>query len=131
MVSGRVKRSSKSRGSGRVESTYLQIWRVGSGRVVFDPTREKPCLFPGLFAGHDPTRYSGQKVFKISRVGSGRVGSGRVKRLSNIAGWVRSGHEFFKSHEWGRVGSGQDFFKSHGSGQVGSRGDEKLTGRVR
>ena len=47
---------------------------------------------------------------------TGRVGSGRAKRLSNLVGRVRSG---------------QEFFKSHGSGRVGSRGDEKLTGRVR
>ena len=47
------------------------------------------------------------------RVGSGLVGS---RSLQNLAGRVRLGREFFKSH---------------GSGQVGSRGDEKLTGRVR
>ena len=32
----------------------------------------------GLFTGHSPRVGSGQKVFKISRVGSGRVGPGRV-----------------------------------------------------
>ena len=58
---------------------------------------------PGLFAGHDPTRGSGYVVFKISRVGSGRVGSGSLQNLT------------------GRVGSDQEFFKSRGSGQVGSR----------
>lgn len=29
-------------------------------------------LFPGLFTGHDPTLGLGQKLFEISRVGSGR-----------------------------------------------------------
>ncbi|CAM9124236.1 unnamed protein product, partial [Laminaria digitata] len=48
-----------------------------------------------------PTRGSGQELFKISR-----VGSGRVKRVRNITG---------------RVGSGQEVLKYRGSGRVGSR----------
>ena len=32
--------------------------------------------FSGLFTGHDLTRGSGQRGFKISRVGSGRVARG-------------------------------------------------------
>ena len=89
-----------------------------------------------------PTRGSGHVVFKISRVGSGRVessqvvfkisrvGSGPVKRRSNLVVRVKSGQVFQIS----RVGSGKsghEFFKSHGSSQIGSRGDAKLKGRVR
>ena len=51
-----------------------QNWQIGRTEKL-----------PGLFTGHDPTRGSGQGVFKISRVESGRVkrfsksrGSGRV-----------------------------------------------------
>lgn len=33
-------------------------------------------LISGQFAGHHLTRESGQEVFSISRVGSGRIGSG-------------------------------------------------------
>ena len=103
---------------------------------------------------------SGHGVFKMSRVGSCRVVSGRVE--SSRVG------KCSKSHESGRVGSGQvgvqnlkgrveyrgfqiswvrpgrvksssnltgrvgsRFFKPNGSGQAGSRGDEKLIGRVR
>ena len=79
----------------------------------------------GLFAGHDPTR-SGHAVFKISR-----VGSGRVKRCSNLVDRVKLGQQFVKSHGSGRVGSGQYFFQYRGSDEVGSNGGEKLTGRVR
>ena len=43
---------------------------------------------------------SDQEVFQISR-----VGSGRVKGFSNLAGRVRSGQEFFKSHASGRLRS--------------------------
>ena len=46
------------------------------------------------------------------RVGSGRVrkcsrshGSGRVKRFLNLASWVRSVQEFFKYHGSGQIGS--------------------------
>ena len=39
---------------------------------VFDQTDNQPGLM-----GHDPARGLGQHVFQISRVGSGRVGSGR------------------------------------------------------
>ena len=53
-------------------------------------------------------------VFKMSRAGSGqevfeisRVGSRRVKKLSKLAGRVRSGQELFKSHGSGRVKSFQ------------------------
>lgn len=50
-------------------------------------------------AGHDPTRWLGQEVFKMSRLRSGRVkylsnsrvGSGRVNIFSNLADRVRSG----------------------------------------
>ena len=51
-----------------------------------------------------------QEVFKISL-----VGSGRGKRLQNIAG---------------RVGSGQEVSKSRGSGWVGPRGVLNLAGLV-
>ena len=51
---------------------------------------------------------SGQEVFKISR-----IGSGRVKRYSNIADRVRSGLRVVRISQ---AGSGQDFFKSYGSG---------------
>ena len=56
--SGRVRRISKSRGSGRVGSG-----RVGSGRVG-----------------------SVQEVFKMSRVGSDRVGSRRLEILAGRVG---------------------------------------------
>ena len=67
-------------------------------------------FFSGLFAGHHPTRGPVQEVFKISRVGSGRVkrfqasraGSGRVETFSSLTD---------------RAGLGQDFFKFHGSDQ--------------
>ena len=55
-------------------------------------------IISGLFAGHDPTRGSGQEVFNISRVGSGQ----EVVKIS-------------------RVESGREMFKSRGSNQVGSR----------
>ena len=56
-------------------------------------------IFPGLFTGHDP---SGRRMFKMSRVGSGRVesekkwlliespgvGSGRVKSFFHLTGRV-------------------------------------------
>ena len=58
-----------------------------------------------------------------------QVGSGRDKRIKNLAGRVRSGQEFFEPHGSGRVGSDQEFFKSHGSGLVGSR-VFNITGRV-
>ena len=92
---------------------------------VHHPWQEGPS-FPGLFTGHAPTRGSGQKGFKMSRVGSGRVRrcseshgwgqvgsrgfqisrvrSGRVKRFSNLTGRVESGHEVLKMS---RVGSGR------------------------
>ena len=42
-------------------------------------------VVPELFTGHDPTGGSGQDVFEISLVGSGRVGSGReVSKLSRV-----------------------------------------------
>ena len=53
--------------------------------------------------GHDPTRGSGQEVFKTR--GSSPLGSGRVRRCS-------------KSYGSGRDGMGQVFFKSHGSGRA-------------
>lgn len=54
-----------------------------------------------LFTGHNPTLGSCQKVFKILWVGSGRVGSsrvrrssnlygsGRIRKLNNLTGWIR------------------------------------------
>ena len=69
-------------------------------------------------------------AFKISRVGSGLVGSGSVQ---NLAGRLGSGREVFKSRGsgqvrsrvlnlTGRVGSGQEMRKSsHGLGQVMTR----------
>ena len=60
-----------------------------------DIVTQVPSTFQArLFTGHDPARGPGQEVFKISRVGSGRVGSGRVRRYS-------------KSHGSGRVESGR------------------------
>ena len=53
---------------------------------------------------------SGQEVFEISR-----VGSGRLNKFSNLAG---------------RVGSGQQLFKSRGSGRVGSGGSENIAGQI-
>ena len=41
---------------------------------IFKETVLYMYKFPELFTGHDPTRGSGQGDFKISRVGSGRVG---------------------------------------------------------
>ena len=58
-----------------------------AGRAM---TREEHWIFQGFFAGHG--------VFKMSR-----IGLGRVKRFSNLAGRVRSDEEFFKSHGSGRV----------------------------
>ena len=75
------------------------------------------AFIAGLFAGH--------WVFKVSRVGSGRVRkclkshwSGRVKRFLNLAGRVRSDQKFSQSHGSGRVRPTN--FQTHGSGQVGS-----------
>ena len=71
---------------------------------------------------------SGQEGFKMSRVGSGRVGStsfqisrvgsGRVKRFSNLMGRVGSGRGVFKSPR--RVWSGwvMRCSKCHGSSRV-------------
>ena len=65
---------------------------------------------PGRFAGHEPTRGSRHGVFKMSRVGPGRVrsvpkshGSGRVKTFFNLAGLVGS-----KSCQISWVGLGRD-----------------------
>ena len=79
----------------------------------------------GFFTGHDPTRGSVQGGFKISRIGSSRVGSrgfkisrvgsGQVNRLQNLAGRVRS-----RGFKISRVGSGR----------VGSRGFQIFAGRV-
>ena len=68
---------------------------------------------------------------------TGRVGSGRVRKLSKShgSGRVGSGQEVsVKSHGSGRVGSGQEVFKSHVLGRVGSRGFQILrfgSGRVK
>ena len=77
---------------------------------------------------YNPTRGTDPVVFKMSRVGSGRVrkyskfhGSGQVgsiKRISNIMGRVRSGQEFFKSHGSGRMGSIIFQISLVGSGRV-------------
>ena len=84
-------------------------------------------LISGFFAGHDPTRGSGHVVFKTSR-----VGSGRVRKCSNLTGRVGSGQEVFKSRGWRQVRSRVFQISRVGSGRVGSgqEGDEKLTGRV-
>ena len=83
-----------------------------------------------FFAGHDPTRESGQEVLRISWVesrvrkcsktrGSGQVGSGSVQNLS------RAGSRAFQVRgRWG-----QECFKSHGSSRVNNFSD--FTGRVR
>ena len=114
--------------------------------ILLFPPQKKSCLFllcftpefSGLFAGHDPTRGSRHDVFKMSRVGSGRVGSENVQ---NVTGRVGSGQEVFKSRGSGQVGSrffqisqvgsgrvaSRNFHISwFRSGQVGSRGDEQL-----
>ena len=95
--------------------------------------------FPGLFAGHDPTRGSGDGVFKVSRVGSGRVGSGqessksqgsgrvgsrgfqisraglgRVNIFSSLTGRIRAGQQVMKSS---RARSSHDPRETRGSGQ--------------
>ena len=57
---------------------------------------------------------SGQEVFKISR-----VESGRVERFSNLVGRVRSSQDFFEPHGSGRVKSFQ--ISRVESGRVGSR----------
>ena len=95
----------------------------------------------GLSAVHDRTRGVGsrgvqnvtgrvgsdQEAFKISRVGSGQVGSGRVKSFPNLTVRVGSGRVKNFSSFTGRVGSGHFFFQikrvgsGHGSGRVGSR----------
>ena len=72
--SGRVRRISKPRGSGRVGSgqEVFKISRVGSGRV-----RRFSNLADRVGSGQDVSKFSrvgsGQDVLKISRVGSGRV----------------------------------------------------------
>ena len=75
----------------------------------------KLSLITRLFTGHDPTRGSGQGVFHISR-----VWSGRLHKSSNIAGRVGSGQEVFKHHRSGRIWSGREIFQSTGLGRVGS-----------
>ena len=74
--SGRVRRISKSRGSGRVGSGQVWSGRVGSGRVGSGRVG------------------SVQEVFKMSRVGSDRVGS---RRLEILAGRVGSGQDLLKN----------------------------------
>jgi len=86
--------------------------------------------FPGLFAGHG--------VFKMSRVGSGRVGSGSVQNLTDrvrsgrVKGFqisrVGSGRVKSFSNLTGRVGSGQEVMKSS---RVGSGHDPRETGHSR
>ena len=67
---------------------------------------------------------SGQKDSEISR-----VGSGRVRRFSNLAGRVESGREVFKVS---RVGSGPDVskFARVGSGRVKTSRSSHGSGRV-
>ena len=88
-------------------------------------TREKAQHGTAVYSKNDKnetekfqgfSRGSGHVVFKMPRIGSGRVGSGSVQNLT------------------GRVGSGQEVFKSCGSGQVGSgrvTTFSNLTGRVK
>ena len=50
-------------------------------------------LFSGLLTGHDPTRRGYETCRGLGRIGSGgllisMVGLGRVRRLSNLTGWV-------------------------------------------
>ena len=75
------------------------------------------CYYQGFSRITGCSKYhgSGQEVSKLSRVGSGPIGSGQ--QGFQVSGRVRPGQEFFQNS---RVGSGQ----------VGSR-DEKLTGKVR
>ena len=62
---------------------------------------KSPSILQGIHTDHEPARGSGQeffvfklagragsgqKVFEISLVGSGRVGSGQVGKCSNITG---------------------------------------------
>ena len=95
-------------------STFISVhcnifWSHDRIRLLYEPYQVRPyfsvlafvnSLFPGVFARHG--------VFKMSRVGSGqevfiicRVGSGRVERF-----------------QISRVGSGREFFKSRGSARV-------------
>ena len=61
---------------------------------------------------------SGQKVVDISRVGSSRVGSGRVRCCSKYHGFGRVGSESVR-YLMGRVGSGRVGSGRVGSGRVG------------
>ena len=55
----------------------LRFWTKSPLPLSFSPRgQRRPKKKTGLFMGHDPTRGMGQEVFKMSRVGSGRVGSG-------------------------------------------------------
>ena len=47
--------------------------------------------YPGLFIGLDPTRGPGQEVPKLSRVESGRVGSGGVTGRIGSGGFSFNG----------------------------------------
>lgn len=53
-------------------------------------------VISGLFTAHDPIRGLGQELFEISRVGSGRVGPGRVESgdFQPLTGWVGSDHRY-------------------------------------
>ena len=53
------------------EESELQL----EGHSYLRKTQSLTKKSPSLFAGHDPTRWSGQEGLKMSRVGSGRVGS--------------------------------------------------------
>ena len=57
-------------------------WRVSFHRTG------RPCFFPGLFAGHDPTRGSGSEglLNLADRGGSGPVESGWVRMCTKSDG---------------------------------------------
>ena len=88
---------------------------VPSDFAVSDCIR-RPIIFSdrkiaGLYAGHHPTRGSGQEGLKMSQVGPGG--------FENVAGRVGSGQEVF---EMSRVGSRRANKFSILAGRVGSRG---------
>ena len=109
-------------------SVSPELWRVGSGRVrrISNP-RGSGRVGSGGFQNLGGRDGSGEEAFKISRVGSGRVktsrnsrGSGRVgsRRLEILTCRVGSGQDVSK---FSRVGSGRvkTSRNSHGSGRLG------------
>ena len=79
--------------------------RLSFSQADLGSTSAPELFFSISFAGHDPTSRSGHGVFKMSRVGSGRV-------------------KIFQSHGWGRVGSGGG---EKLTGRVGSGHDPRET----